>query len=49
LRHSAATEIRKRYGLEAAAVVLGHARADVTQIYAERDQDLAKRIIAEVG
>jgi integrase len=49
LRHSLATEIRKRNGLEAAQVVLGHSRADVTQIYAERDMELAERIIREVG
>ena len=49
LRHSAATEIRSRYGLEAAQTVLGHARADVSQIYAERDLDLAKKIMGEVG
>ena len=42
LRHSAATEVRKRFGLEAAQTVLGHSKADVTQIYAERD--LAKAI-----
>ncbi|CAK9037567.1 Site-specific tyrosine recombinase XerC [Durusdinium trenchii] len=35
LRHLAATEIRQRYGLEAAQIILGHSHADVTQIYAE--------------
>lgn len=49
LRHSAATEIRKKYGLEATQVVLGHAAADVTQVYAERDLELARRVIGEVG
>lgn len=49
LRHSAATRIRKRYGLEAAQVILGHSKADVTQVYAERDADLARRVIAELG
>jgi integrase len=49
LRHSAATEIRRRYGLEASQVVLGHAKADVTQVYAERDLQLARRVIREVG
>ena len=34
LRHSAATEIRRRFGLEAAQTVLGHASADITQVYA---------------
>ena len=42
LRHSRATEIRAKYGLEGAQVVLGHDKADVTQIYAER-------IMREIG
>ncbi|MHC4399622.1 MAG: tyrosine-type recombinase/integrase [Planctomycetota bacterium] len=49
LRHSTGTEIRKRYGLEGAQVVLGHARADVTQVYAERNLELAVRIARECG
>jgi site-specific recombinase XerC len=49
LRHSAATEIRKRFGLEAAQVTLGHAAADVTQVYAERDLEKAAAIMAQVG
>lgn len=49
LRHSAATDIRARYGLEAAATVLGHAKADVTQIYAERDLAKAAAIMRDVG
>jgi integrase len=49
LRHSAATEIRQRYGLEAAQVTLGHAAADVTQIYAERDLQKAIEVMREVG
>jgi len=49
LRHTAATEIRKRFGLEAAQVICGHAQADVTQVYAERDLTLANRVAGEVG
>jgi site-specific recombinase XerC len=41
--------IRKRYGLEAAQVILGHASADVTQVYAERDLQKAVEIMREVG
>lgn len=48
-RHTAATEIRKRFGLEAAQVICGHQRADVTQIYAERDLNLAVQVAREVG
>jgi len=42
LRHAAATEVRREFGLEAAQVILGHSQANVTQVYAERD--LAKGI-----
>jgi len=49
IRHSTATEIRKRFGLEAAQVTLGHANANVTQVYAERDFAKAVEIIREVG
>jgi integrase len=49
LRHTAATLIRARYGLEAAQTVLGHARADVSQLYAERDLAKARVVAAEIG
>lgn len=49
LRHSFATAVRKAHGLEAAQVLLGHSRADVTQVYAERDARLAVEIAAKVG
>lgn len=49
LRHTAATEIRARYGVEAARVVLGHTRVETSQIYAERDLGLAARIMGDVG
>lgn len=49
LRHSRATEIRKRYGIEAAQVALGHARADVTQVYAEKNLGQAIQIAREIG
>ena len=49
LRHTRATEIRSKHGLEAAQVILGHAKADVTQTYAERDKQRAREIMAEDG
>jgi integrase len=49
LRHTFATEVRKSYGLEAVQVCLGHSKADVSQIYAERDYALAARVAREVG
>jgi len=49
LRHNAATELRKEFGLEAARTVLGHSESDTTQCYAEFDFDTARRVIAAVG
>jgi hypothetical protein len=47
--HTAATNLRKEYGLEAAQVILGHKTLTVTQIYAEKNVEAAQRIMAEVG
>ncbi len=49
LRHTHATEVRRRFGLEAAQVALGHSQANVTQVYAERDLALATKVAAEIG
>jgi integrase len=49
LRHTAATEIRRRFGLEAVQVVLGHASADISQVYAERDLVKAAEVAAKIG
>ncbi len=49
LRHTSATEIRRRFGLEAAQVVCGHESAEVTQVYAERDLELAKKVARALG
>lgn len=49
LRHSFATTVRKAHGLEAAQVLLGHSRADVTQVYAERNEQLAATVAAQIG
>lgn len=49
LRHSAGTEARRLYGLEGAQILLGHSSADVTQVYAERNAELAVRIAREIG
>ena len=38
-----------KFGLEAAQVTLGHAKADVTQIYAERDLNKAASVMREIG
>ena len=49
LHHSLATEVHKRFGVEAAQVLLGHVRAAVTQVYAGRNIGLAERVAAEIG
>jgi integrase len=49
LRHTAATAIRAKYGVEAAKVILGHTKVETTQIYAERDLDKAQKIMGEIG
>lgn len=49
LRHAAATEIRRKFGLEAAQILLGHAKADTTQIYAERDLAKGVEIARKIG
>ncbi|MDA0659356.1 MAG: site-specific integrase [Planctomycetota bacterium] len=49
LRHTMATEVRRQFGLEAAQVALGHSRADVTQIYAEKNLLLATEVAAKIG
>ena len=49
LRHSRATELNELYGIEAAAVSLGHAHADVTKVYAERNLKLAIDVATKTG
>jgi integrase len=49
LRHTRASIIRARYGLEASKAVLGHADTKVTEIYAQRDLELAQSVMLEIG
>jgi len=49
LRHNRGTEIRRKYGIEAAQVALGHARADITEVYAEKNLEQARQIAKEMG
>jgi integrase len=49
LRHTHGTDVRRRFGLEAAQVALGHERADVTQVYAEKNLALAASVAAQIG
>lgn len=49
LRHNAATTFRAEFGLEAAQVMLGHQKASVTEIYAEKSEQLALEIASKIG
>ncbi len=49
LRHSAATEIRRRFGREASQAVLAHSELGTSQIYAEVDRTAAYRILSDMG
>jgi integrase len=49
LRHNAATSLRKEFGVEVARIILGHATAFTTEIYAEADRLQAMEVIAKVG
>ena len=49
LRHTAATEIRKAYGLECVPAVLGHSHMNVSEIYAEKNLSLAAEVMKRIG
>jgi len=49
LRHNAATELRKEFGIEAARIILGHRSAAITEVYAEQDERQAIEAIMKVG
>lgn len=44
IRHLVGTRVRSVHGLEGSQAVLGHSRIDSTQIYAERRDDLARKL-----
>jgi integrase len=49
LRHNCATKVRRLYGLDAAAAVLGHRLGTVTEVYAEADLQKAVHVMREIG
>jgi integrase len=49
LRHSAATDLRKEFGLDLARIILGHSSLSVTESYAEVDREKAIAVMARVG
>jgi hypothetical protein len=49
IRHNAATELRKEFGVDVARIILGHRSPAVTEIYAELDHGKAVRAMEEFG
>lgn len=49
LRHSAATRIRKHFGIDAARMILGHSNVSMTATYAENDRASAAAVAAAIG
>jgi len=50
LRHAVATDIRRKFGLEAAQLTLGHSSAAITDaVYAQRDMQKVAEVIARFG
>jgi integrase len=49
LRHTAATLVRRQFGIEGAQVILGHSELTVTQVYAEADRAKAIRVAKKIG
>jgi len=49
LRHTAATDIRREFGLDAARAVLGHRSPAITEVYAELDLAKAEKVAKMMG
>jgi integrase len=49
VRHTAGTAFRRDFGLEAAQVILGHAQANMTEVYAEKNLALAIDVARKIG
>jgi integrase len=49
LRHTAATKLRREFGLDVARVVLGHRSPQITELYAELDIGRAAEVMERLG
>lgn len=49
LRHTAATAIRREYGIEITRAVLGHSSVTTSEIYAEMDSGKAREVAIRMG
>ena len=49
LRHNAATEIRKEFGVEMSRIILGVRSIQMAELYGERDEHLPAKVVAQIG
>jgi integrase len=49
LRHAAATDVRKEFGIEGAQVLLGHKTLKMTELYAEKSAAHGRKIAQQIG
>lgn len=49
LRHAAATEVRAKFGLEAAQTILGHSTARMSEHYAEKNLAAGAEVARAIG
>ena len=49
IRHTVGTEVRQAYGLDGTQVILGHSKADTSEIYAELDMKKGEEIARRLG
>jgi len=49
LRHNAATALEREFGLDTAAIILGHSSPAMTRVYAERDHARALEVMNKIG
>ncbi len=49
LRHNHATAVRKRFGIEAAQAVLGHAHVNTSELYAAKNEAIVADIARKIG
>ena len=49
LRHRGGTEVREKFGLDAAQAIMGHSNASTTEIYAKVNFEKAAKVAREIG
>lgn len=49
IRHTTGTDVRAKFGIEAASLILGHTNLRTTEIYAEANREKAKAVAKQMG